>query len=293
MLSFCRGFPVLLVCLLFAQYARSAEDAIPQSDGLSGRDIYQRVLDNKLDTSYIEHRMISTDPGGSEQTLAFWSRFKDLRSAEKAPDGAVISKTVLKFTSPYDKRDTAYLFIEKKGGADDGYHYSRARTRVSRISPAKESVFGSDFSLDDLAVVRHIDDATYQRLPDEEVQGGRRVVTSRSKPAYAKSRLYVDKDRNVPLRTRHWDEADVEVKQLDIPSEKIRQFAGVWIPMESTMHDLSEKTQSVLYLDRVIENPPLADSLFAPQQLPRLDRSPGLSPSGGLRASEQAEAGPV
>ena len=276
MLSVCRGFPVLLVCLLFAQHARSAEDAIPQSDGLSGRDIYQRVLDNKLDTSYIEHRMISTDPGGSEQTLTFWSRFKDLRTAEKAPDGAVISKTVLKFTSPYDKRDTAYLFIEKKGGADDGYHYSRARTRVSRISPAKESIFGSDFSLDDLAVVRHIDEATYERLPDEVVQGKPVWVVDvhhkpESKPAYARSMLYVDKDRNVPLRTRHWDEAGVEVKELDIPSEKIRQFAGVWIPMEATMHDLSEKTQSVLYVDRLIENPPLADTLFAPMQLPRLD----------------------
>jgi Outer membrane lipoprotein-sorting protein len=147
---------------------------------------------------------------------------------------------------------------------------------VSRISPAKESVFGSDFSLDDLAVVRHIDDATYKRLPDEVVQGKTVWVVDvhhkpESKPAYARSMLYVDKDRNVPLRTRHWDEAGVEVKELDIPSGRIQQFAGVWIPMEATMHDLSEKTQSVLYVDRVIENPPLADTLFAPMQLPRLD----------------------
>ena len=275
---------VLLVCLLPALVAYAADDAVP-ADGLSGRDIYKRVIDNKLESSYMEHRMVSTDPGGSEQKLSFWSRFKDLRTEDAAPTGAVISKTVIKFTSPFDKRDTAYLFIEKKGGADDGYHYSRARTRVSRISPAKESVFGSDFSLDDLAVVRHIDDATYQRLPDEVVQGKTVWVVDvfhkpESKPAYAKSRLYVDKERNVPLKTRHWDEADVEVKQLDIPSDKIHEFAGVWIPMESTMHDLSEKTQSVLYLDRVIENPPIADTLFAPMQLPRLDGE-GVPRDGG------------
>src|SRR5262245_26974300 len=273
-----------LLALLCAFPARASDDALP-GDGVSARDVYQRVLDNKLDTSYIEHRIVSTDPGGSEQTLGFWSRFKDLRTPGSAPDGAVISKTVVKFTSPYDKRDTAYLFIEKKGGEDEGFHYSRSRTRVSRISPAKESIFGSDFSLDDLAVVRHIDDATYQRLPDEEVQG--QVVwvidvfhKPESKPAYAKSRLYVDKQRNVPLKTRHWDEAGVEVKELDIPGDKIKQFAGVWIPMESTMHDLSEKTQSVLFLDRVIENPPIADSLFAPMQLPRLDQE-GAPKDGG------------
>jgi len=277
MLFLRRCLPVLLLCLLPAALARPGDDALPGGDGLSARDIYQRVLDNKLDTSYMEHRMVSTDPGGSEQTLAFWSRFKDLRAPGSAPQGAVISKTVLKFTMPFDKRDTAYLFIEKKGGEDEGFHYSRARVRVSRISPAKESIFGSDFSLDDLAVVRHIDDATYARLPDEEVQDKSVWVIDvfhkpESKPAYAKSRLYVDKQRNVPLKTRHWDEAGVEVKELDIPSEKIRQIAGVWIPMESTMHDLSEKTQSVLYLDRVIPNPQIADSVFAPMLLPRLDQ---------------------
>ena len=283
MLTLRRCLPVLLVCLLPAALARSVDDALP-GDGLSARDIYQRVLDNKLDTSYMEHRMVSTDPGGSEQVLSFWSRFKDLRTPGSAPEGAVISKTVIKFTMPFDKRDTAYLFVEKKGGEDEGFHYSRARVRVSRISPAKESIFGSDFSLDDLAVVRHIDDATYARLPDEEVQGKNVWVIDvfhkpESKPAYAKSRLYVDKQRNVPLKTRHWDEAGVEVKELDIPSEKIQQFAGVWIPMESTMHDLSEKTQSVLFLDRVISNPPLADSLFSPQQLPRIE--PAAAPRDG------------
>src|SRR5262245_62679579 len=257
MLILRRCLPVLLVCLLPAALARSVDDALPGGDGLSARDIYQRVLDNKLDTSYMEHRMVSTDPGGSEQTLAFWSRFKDLRAPGSAPEGAVISKTVLKFTEPFDKKDTAYLFIEKKGGEDEGFHYSRKRERVSRISPAKESIFGSDFSLDDLAVVRHIDDATYERHPDEVIQGKTVWVIDvfhkpESHPAYARSMLYVDKDRNVPLRTRHWNDAGVEVKQLDIPSEKIELHAGVWIPMESTMHDLSEKTQSILYVDRVI-----------------------------------------
>jgi hypothetical protein len=223
------------------------------------------------------------------QNLYFWSRFKDLRSPESAPDGAVISKTVMKFTAPYDKQDTAYLFIERKGGEDEGFHYSRKRTRVTRISPAKESIFGSDFSLDDLAVVRHVDDATYERLPDEEVQG--QVVwvvianhKPESDPTYAKSMLYVDKERNVPLRTRHWDDAGVEVKQLDIPREKLELYAGVWVPMASTMYDLSEKTKSELYVDRVVANPPIEDWIFSPQKLPNVEKAgsgPGADQQGG------------
>ena len=275
--------PVLAVCLSLATSARAIDDAPPANDAaLTGRDIYQRVIDNKLNTSYLEHRIVSTDPSGSTQKLVFWSRFKDLRTPDAAPAGTVISKTVLKFTDPFDKRDTAYLFIEKKGGEDEGFHYSKRRQKVMRISPAKESMFGSDFSLDDLAVVRHIDDATYERLPDEEVQGEMVWVIDvhhkpESDPAYARSMLYVAKDRNVPLRTRHWNDAGVEVKQLDIPKQKIQQFGGVWIPMESTMHDLSEKTQSVLYVDRVVENPVFEDSLFAPVQLPKIKELPPVT----------------
>ncbi len=277
----------LCCLLLLPALARAADDALPATDGISAREIYQRVIDNKLDTSYMEHRIVSTDPGGSVQNLYFWSRFKDLRTPDAAPDGAVISKTVMKFTAPYDKQDTAYLFIERKGAEDEGFHYSRKRTRVTRISPAKESIFGSDFSLDDLAVVRHIDDATYERLPDEDHQGQTVWVIMvnhkpESDPTYTRSQLYVDKQRNVPLRTRHWDDAGVEVKQLDIPREKLELFAGVWIPMESTMLDLSEKTHSELYVERVVANPEIADTLFAPQKLPNLEKA-----TSGAGANEQ------
>lgn len=264
--------------LLLSATAHAQDDALPATEAISGKEIYQRVIDNKLDTAYMEHRIVSTDPGGSVQNLYFWSRFKDLRTPDAAPAGAVISKTVMKFTAPYDKQDTAYLFIERKGAEDEGFHYSRKRTRVTRISPAKESIFGSDFSLDDLAVVRHIDDATYERLPDEQLQGQTLWVVDvthrpESDPTYARSLLYVDKERNVPLRTRHWDEAGVEVKQLEIPRERIELFAGVWIPMESTMLDLSEKTKSQLFVERVIANPELVDTLFSPQKLPHLEKA--------------------
>jgi hypothetical protein len=202
------------------------------------------VISNKLNTSYMEHRMISTDPGGSVQTLAFWSRFKDLRTPEAAPVGTVISKTVMKFTDPFDKRDTAYLFIERKGTEDEGFHYSRKRERVTRIAPAR-SRSSAPTSVSTTSVVRHIDDATYERLPDEEVQVQIVWVVDvthkpETDPTYARSMLYVDKNRNVPLKTRHWDKAGVEVKQLEIPKDKIQLFAGVWIPMESTVRPVGE-----------------------------------------------------
>ena len=136
-------------------------------------------------------------------------------------------------------------------------------------------------------MVRHIDDATYERLPDEELQGQTVWVIMvhhkpKSDPTYTRSQLYVDKQRNVPLRTRHWDDADVEVKQLDIPRERLELYADVWIPMESTMFDLSEKTSSELYVERVIANPEIEDTLFSPQKLPNLEKA-----ASGAGANQQ------
>ena len=49
-----------------------------------------------------------------------------------------------------------------------------------------------------------------------------------------------------------------------MPSDKIQKFADAWIPMESTMYDLSEKTTSVLHVDRVVENPEIDDRCSRP-----------------------------
>jgi hypothetical protein len=268
---------ILAACaalLLLPATAVGVEDA--QSDALSGRNIYQRVLDNKLDTSYQEQRIISSDPGGSTQLLGFWSRFKDFRELGKAERGEVISKTVLKFTDPYDKRETGYLYVEKKGTTNDGYHYSRRREKVMRINTAKESVFGTDFSLDDISIVRHIDDATYQRHADEELQGVPVWVVEvfhkpESDPPYARSMIYVDQKLNVPLRTRHWNDAGFEEKELTAPRDKIQEFVGVWIPMESTMRNLAEDTHSDLYIDRVDPNVEFSGKYFDPKRLSRMN----------------------
>ena len=67
---------------------------------------------------------------------------------------------------------------------------TRARARACRASARPRSpIFGSDFSLDDLAVVRHIDDATYQRLPDEVVQGKTGLGRRRAPQAREQARL--------------------------------------------------------------------------------------------------------
>ena len=82
----------------------------------------------------------------------------------------------------------------------------------------EEAVFGTDFTFEDI-VPDEIEDADYQRLPDEQRDGSTvYVVEVTPKPdansEYSKFVVYVDKSRCVPLRTRYWDEKGVEVKEL-------------------------------------------------------------------------------
>ncbi len=242
------------------------------SEELSGRDIYAKVLDNHLRTSLMEQRMISTDPGGDTQELRFWTRFRDYRvDGGPDPDG-IVSKMMVRFTYPQDKRDAAYLFIEHHRDTNEGFNYSRMREKVNRINTSRETIFGTDFTLEDLAVVRVLDDATYKRLPDEVVQDGpvyviEAVYDPEAEQQYSRSILYVDPKTFVPLRMRHWNLDGIENKFLEASRQRIERHDGVWVPMEATMKDTLEDTQSVLYTDSLQPNIELADQLFSPKRL--------------------------
>jgi len=264
-----------LVLAAPAAFGADAPDETPEpllSETLSGRDIYAKVLENQLDSSFMEQRMISTTSAGDTQELRFWSRFRDYR-VDGQPDGdGIISKMMMRFTYPKDKRDSAYLFIERHRAENDGFNYSRFRERVTRVNTSRETIFGTDFTLEDLAVVRIIDDATYKRLPDEIVQEGPVYVVEvtylpESVPQYSRSIVYVDPKTFVPLRTRHWNHDGVESKVLEAQRQSIERFDGVWIPLEALMKDNLEETQSILYTDTVEPNVELADRLFAPNRL--------------------------
>lgn len=254
-----------------AQVGADAASAGP-SEALSGEEIYQKVLDNHLRSSYMEQRFISTDAGGDVQELHLWARFKDYRTEGRPAGDGTISKTSMKFTYPQDKRDAGYLFVEFHRRLNDGFNYSRKRQKVMRINTRKETMFGTDFSLEDLSMVRVMDDATYARQPDAVTQGALAYVIEvtykpESIPQYAKSVMHIDPQTFVPLFTRHWDDTGVEVKTLEAPLERIEPHGDAYIPMEATMTDLRENTTSVLFTDTIEANIELEDRLFEPVRL--------------------------
>ncbi|MFQ5515921.1 MAG: outer membrane lipoprotein-sorting protein [Myxococcota bacterium] len=247
--------------------AREVEEAIPEGDALTGRELYDRFLRNKLHTAVQYQRVVSRDPAGNEQRTRFWVRWKDYRDEndDPGPDG-VIAKTLVKFEYPFDMRNTAYLLIQRDGGTNEQFLFRPSSGRIRRVKLRGVSVFGTDFSFEDIDF-QNIEDSEYHRHPDETIDSiPVYVVEATLKPQvdseYYKIVVYLEKQHYVPLRTRIWDESSVEIKELIADPSSIQEFDGAWIATRVTMHNLREGTNSTLTVERLDPNPELADRMF-------------------------------
>jgi hypothetical protein len=260
--------------------AGEVERKMAPGEELDGEELYDRFLENRrrLRSAFQRGRILSSDPGGNPQRVDFWLEAKDYRDDNDDPVEDIYGKVVIKIVGPNDLEHTGYLYIHRDVAEDEQFMYSPHRRRTARIALKGQRIAGSDFSFDDFLVnLDDLEDGTYQRHPDEEIDGVRvYVVEARmspeSKSSYTRSMQYLETEHYVPLRARYWDEADVESKELVSPHASIREFDGVWIAVEATMTDLLERTSSTMYIDELDPNAEFDDSEFA---LNKLQFTPG------------------
>ncbi len=249
-----------------------ADESIPEpGERRTGRQIYETFLDNKFRESYQRLRVISRDPGGSEQLTRFEMSLRDLRDEEKRPVGGVNAKMLVKVTAPFDMRHTSYLIVSKDPGPDDEFAYQPSQRRVKRVDLKNTSLFGTDYTFNAIAF-QSIEDADYTRLPDEEIDGTSvYVVEANVKETidveYHRTIIYLEKEHHVALRTRYWDQFGVEVKEMTAPHAQIRAFGETWVAAESTMKDLRQRTSSSIYVDDLDTNPQFHKKVFAVSRL--------------------------
>ena len=258
-----RGATAALLGLLAA--AAQANGSAP-TDALTGEDIYARVISHRL-RSFSEHSsLISADRSGREQETRLSMHWKDFRDENGTPRDGVLSKAVVRYTHPTDLRFAGYLVQANAGREADQFIYYPSKRRIARVSLRNEAVHGTDFSLEDV-IPRELEDATYQRKEDTEFAGVpvfvvELVPRKKANSAYSKVWVYVDRERFVPLRTRYWDPAGVETKELAADPQSVRRFADVWIPMQVTMRNLLLETWTKLVITDFVANPELAESVF-------------------------------
>lgn len=258
------------VILILAAAARAAEDAEPTA-GLTGRQIYDKVLENRFERSSQDMRLISGDRAENAQEARMTVLWKSWRDEQDQPRNGVLSKTTVRYTHPFDLRYSAYLVINNMDRGDDQFVYLPSRRRIRRVNLRGEPVLGSDFSFEDV-VPREFEDADYERLPDA-VQDERRcyvvVITPRaeSNSEYSKLQSWIDPENYVVLRTQYWDRDGILVKELIAPAAEVRRFDDVFVPMHTEMKNIVNGSWSKLYVDQFVPNPVIADGEFDPRRL--------------------------
>jgi hypothetical protein len=252
---------------------REVEDALPAGGSLTGREIFGRFLDNRMHSCIQWQTVISRDPSGSEQKMRFWVRWKDYRDRDKKAVGGVIAKTLVKFQEPDDMRQAGFLMVMNEDRSNDQFVWSPSTGRVRRVRLSGVGIMGTDYTFDDIGW-KNVEDADYERLPDETIDGVPvYVLEVTMKPFvdsdYKTMRTWIEKDHYVPLRTIYRDATGVEMREMRAEANSIQDFDGAFVPTRSQMLNLKEKTSTTIYVEGLDPNVSLADRHFSTFQLTR------------------------
>jgi len=247
------------------------EKALPEGGALSGREIFDRFLDNRLHSAVQWQTVISRDPGGNEQRSRFWVRWKDYRDENKKAVDGVLAKTLVKFQAPEDMRQTGFLMVVNQDRSNDQFIWTPSSGRVRRVRLSGVGIMGTDYTFDDIGW-KSIEDADYKRMPDEVVDGvAVYVIEVTMKPfvdsEYETMRTRIDKEHYVPLHTIYRDANGVETREMLAEAESIENFDGAWVATRSTMHNLKEKTSTSVWVEALDPDVSLADQQFSTFQL--------------------------
>jgi outer membrane lipoprotein-sorting protein len=247
------------------------EDALPEGGSLTGKQIFDKFLDNRLRTCVQWQTVISRDPGGSEQRTRFWVRWKDYRDKNKNAVNGVIAKTLVKFQEPEDMRETGYLMIVNADRSNDQFIWSPATGKVRRVSLRGVGIMGTDYTFDDIGW-KGIEDAEYHREADDTVDGiPTYVLEVRMKPfvdsQFKTVRTWIDKQHYIALRSIYRDDQGLEMREFLADSTSVQDFDGAWVPTRSTMLNLREKTSTTILIEALDPNVHLGDQHFSTLQL--------------------------
>jgi hypothetical protein len=197
----------------------------------------------------------------SLQATAYWKRGSDGRA-----------KVMLQVDKPDDLRGSSYLMLEKST-RDDLFMYLPAVNRVKRIqgSQLSDSLWGTDFSYEDIKQVQGIFDAgTLTREADAEL-AGKKVHVLAFVPAQVEESAYkrivsrIDPATCVALQTDFFQSADTPRKRLTIDPKEVRPQGTRWVAHLYEMQDLHNQTRTVLRIEKMSADVELPERLFNPQ----------------------------
>lgn len=233
------------------------------------RDILDCVSDNAPRSTVRQHfRLMVHDRGGGVQTLEadlYWKRGEDK-----------LSKILVRLSAPADLRGSSYLLIEGDE-RNDMFAYLPELKLVRRVTGRHSagSIFGSDFSYEDIERLYNVSlTGQSRRLADEEVSGrAAYLVETVPEPgddsSYQRTLAYVDQQTCVTLKTVFFEKGDQIRKTLLADVSSIEQAGGIWIAKKVRIEDLRTQTHTELEVVKIEFDLEIPDRMFTRSSLER------------------------
>jgi len=238
-----------------------------QQPQLTADQIVQRMLAQDAfgwEGARTRVRMILTARGTAR-------RERVIQSMSRRKDGRL--QMLVRFLSPSDVAGTAFLMIERGGGASEQYIYLPGLHRTRRITGRERegSFMGSDFSYADFDR-RDTRDSVHRKLPDETI-GGVPAYVIESVPrrgaaesAYGRIQSWVRRDNFLPLRVRFFDRRGRSLKTLY--GRRIRNIEGRPVVVEIRIDNHQTLHTTELVVDQLERRRDLlTDAQFTPTAL--------------------------
>lgn len=224
----------------------------------------------------------------ADYTMVLIDRRDRQRSRELtiyAKDFGDDSRTLSMFDAPADIAGTAYLNHDWQDPDrdDDSWLYLPAMQRTRRIasSDTSDSFMGSDFTYADINGIE-IDWFDYRFVSESEEVDGHDcwVIEATPRPAvrekaedatgYSRLQVWIRKDNFVQVRAQAWELRGNRIKYFT--ASDIREVQGIWTTHRQqaiTTRNGRQEHASVLQLNSIEYNGPVADDYFTPESLQR------------------------
>lgn len=182
------------------------------------------------------------------------------------------AKAVLKFTAPAEVKGVALLIHNHPDRASDQWMWTPAVARERRIAfqDRRTRFFGTDFTFEDLEE-RDVDRSTYKLTGEEKLDGAlawkiESTPKAEARSQYTRIMLWVRKD------TYSFVQADCFAKDKlvrRIRYTDLEKVQNIWSARTLEVHDIERDSRTVMKLEKLQYNLPLAAENFTLQSLRR------------------------
>jgi len=183
------------------------------------------------------------------------------------------------WTAGEKKSFTEYLFPAREQGTkmlkldDQLWIYSPSTDRIIQIAGhmLRQSVMGSDLSYEDLMEDNRLTDQYNAKVTGSEIVDGNKcwvieLTAFVPEIAYQTMKLWVDQERNIPLREEMYAKSGTLLKRTELSD--IQRINERWFPRRILFRDMLKDGKGTEFIIEEIQfNVPIEDHIFSKASL--------------------------